>query len=179
MSASFLKDAERESLLMTRLRLNKLPPERIIDVQTAPPDVLKQPFDGVSGDGDDARAAVLVFLKAVNELCDGALRKQGRVNRSAVDAVEYGFSVLATRFGLSTADAAAELRALRDTRAAARQLDIAAIDAAVAARAAARQAKDFEAADRIHRDLVAQGVIVVDDKDGSAWTLAADATSEG
>lgn len=172
-----LSDAEREALLLTRLRLMKLPPERIIDVQTAPPDPLKHPFDGVADDVDSARAALLVFLKAVNELCDGALRKQGRVNRSAVDAVDYGFAVIAKRFGWASADAVAELRALRDARAAARGLDIAALDAAVAARAAARNAKDFDAADRLHKELVAQGVVVVDDKDGSGWTLAAEAKS--
>jgi len=165
-----ISEAERESLLTARVRLLRLPPERIIDVQTAPAGPLKHLFDALDGDPATVRTAVLAFIKAVNELCDGALRKQGRVNRSAVEAAEYGFDALADRFQLNTTDAAAALRSLRDARAASRHLDVAAIDAQVLARATARQAKDFETADRLHRELLALGV-VVDDVDGSDWTL--------
>jgi cysteinyl-tRNA synthetase len=174
MPQSIMSEAERASLLTARVRLMKLPPERIVHAQTAPTAPLKNLFDALDGDAQTMRAGVLAFIKAVNELCDGVLRKEGRVNVSAVEAAEHGFDALADRLALSLTDPVASLRALRDARAAARQLDVAAIDDAVRARATARQTKDFETADRLHRELRAQGVVVVDDADGSDWTLSAD-----
>ena len=61
-----------------------------------------------------------------------------------------------------------------ESRAAERQLDVPAIDGAVRARATARLTRDFDTADRLHRELLALGVVVVDDGDGSDWTLTAD-----
>jgi cysteinyl-tRNA synthetase len=43
------------------------------------------------------------------------------------------------------------------------------IDAAVAARVAARKAKDFAEADRIRKELAAEGVEIMDGPDGSTW----------
>ena len=47
--------------------------------------------------------------------------------------------------------------------------DAARIDALVAARVAARKAKDFAEADRIRKHLAAEGVEIMDGADGSAW----------
>jgi cysteinyl-tRNA synthetase len=47
--------------------------------------------------------------------------------------------------------------------------DAARIDAAVAARVAARKAKDFAEADRIRKELAAEGVEIMDGPDGSTW----------
>jgi cysteinyl-tRNA synthetase len=172
MSPSILSEAERESLLLARVRLMKLPAERIIDVQTAPTAALKQLLDALHGDQANVHDAVVAFTKGVNELCDGALRKHGRVNVSAVQAAEEGFEALTTQFELD--DPVASLRALRDSRAAARRLDVKSIDEAVRARATARQNKAFDTADRLHRELREKGVVVIDDNDGSHWTLTAD-----
>ena len=172
MSNSLLSEAERESLYATRKRLMDLPPERIIDVQTAPTAALKQLHQALDGEPASVRDAVLAFVKAVNELCDGALRKQGRVNLSAVQAAEEGFGILAERLQLGTEDPATYLRAVRDARAAERSLDVSTIEDAIRARAAARAAKDFETADRLQRELLAQGVILLDHAHGSDWTLS-------
>lgn len=171
MSNSLLSDAEHESLYATRKRLIDLPPDRIIDVQTAPATPLKQLREALDAAPASARETVLGFLKAVNELCDGGLRKQGRVNLSAVQAAEEGFGLLAARFKLGTEDPAAHLRALRDARAAARSLDVSVVEETIRARAAARAAKDFDTADRLQRELLAQGVILLDNAHGSEWTL--------
>lgn len=172
MTQSLLTQAEHESLYVARKRLMELPPERIIDVQSAPAMALSQLHHALGGSPADVRAAVLAFLRAVHELCDGAWRKQGRVNVSAVEAAEEGFAVLAARLDHDTVDAVAHLRVVRQARAAARNLDVPAVEGAVRARAAARTAKDFDTADRLQRELVAQGVILLDHEHGSDWTLA-------
>lgn len=172
MSSSILSEAEREYLYTTRKRLNDLPSERIVAVQTPPAAALTRVRTALSGESATVREAVLAFLKAVNELCDSALRKHGRVNLSAVQAAEAGFVAIADELQLGTEDPAAYLRALRDARAAERQLDVPAIEAAIRARAAARAAKDFETADRLQRELLARGVVLLDHAHGTDWTLS-------
>ena len=48
----------------------------------------------------------------------------------------------------------------------------AAIEAAIAARQAARKAKDFKESDRIRDDLKARGVILEDGPKGTTWKRA-------
>jgi cysteinyl-tRNA synthetase len=171
MSPRIISDAEHEHLHATRKRLMDLPAERIIDVQTPPAAALT--LASAHGETAQLREAVLAFLRAVNELCDGVLRKQGRANRSAVQAAEAGFALLAAELELGTEEPVAYLRGVRDARAAARQLDVAAVEAAIAARAAARASKDFATADRLQRELVAQGVVLHDHAHGTDWSLPA------
>lgn len=51
-------------------------------------------------------------------------------------------------------------------------LDAAAIEAAIATRAAAKAAKDWARADAIRRDLLAQGVLLKDGPSGTTWAAA-------
>lgn len=52
------------------------------------------------------------------------------------------------------------------------QLDAAAIEAAVAARLAARKAKDWPEADRIRKELAGQGILLEDGPGGTTWRRA-------
>ena len=176
-----LSEAERalEYLYATRKRLAALPKERIIDVQTAPAAGLTElPYAVGSALDDDldlprALAAVHTFLKAVNELCDAALRKQGKVNRSAVDAADEGLSTIKGLLGLGGGDAARFLRQLRDRRARARGIDMDQVEAKIQARVKARANKDFAAADKLQAELTEQGITLLDHVKGTDWTLLA------
>jgi cysteinyl-tRNA synthetase len=173
MSAASLSEADHEYLYSTRKRFMELPRERIVNVQTPPASALTDVLGVRNGDPASCRDLVLAFLKAVNELCDGVLRKHGRANLSAVEAAQEGFAALAEQLQIGTEDPVAYLRAIRDARAAERQLDVPAIEATIHARAAARAAKDFPTADRLQQELLAQGVLLRDHAQGTDWTLLA------
>jgi cysteinyl-tRNA synthetase len=51
-------------------------------------------------------------------------------------------------------------------------LDATAIDAAIAARNAAKAAKNYPEADRIRKELLAQGVELKDSANGTTWVKA-------
>lgn len=178
MPTPILSEAEHEHLYLTRKRLVDLPPERVVEVQTPPASALTNVRFALQGERERVREAVLGFLKAVNELCDGALRRHGRVNRSAVQAAEESFGSLASELGLGSEDCATYLRALRDTRAAEQELDVSAIEASIRERAAARAARDFVTADHLQRELLARGVLLLDNAQGSDWTLAGSRSSD-
>ncbi|HZP74901.1 MAG TPA: cysteine--tRNA ligase [Pseudolabrys sp.] len=51
-------------------------------------------------------------------------------------------------------------------------IDVSSIEKLIAARSAARQAKDFKESDRIRDELAAMGVAIKDSKDGTTWEIA-------
>lgn len=174
-----LDESERSVgyLAATKQRLATLPEARILPVQSAPadalialPDALEQALEQ-DLDTPAALSAVASFLAAVNALCDAALRKQGRVNASAVDAARAGLRTVETALGLGTEPPGPLLARLRNLRARRQGVDVAAIDAAVAKRAAARASKDFATADALQSELLEQGITLLDGPSGTTWTF--------
>ena len=174
------EEAERRVayLYKTKQRLEGLPPKRVVDVDgPVPPDIagfaeaLRESLD------DDlnmpvALAKLADFLKAVNELCDQAMRKKGKAARRAVEQAQAGFRALEAELGIGTESADIILLRIRDRRAKARGLDSAAIERQISDRTEARKSKDFAEADRVRDELAAQGVELLDGPEGTGWTIA-------
>ena len=104
-----------------------------------------------------ALAKLADFLKAVNELCDAAMRKKGKAPRSSVDQAKAGFGALEAELGLGAEAADVILLRIRDRRASASGLEAANIERRIADRTEARKSKDFGEADRIRDELADTG----------------------
>ncbi|ASI67596.1 cysteine--tRNA ligase [Diaphorobacter nitroreducens] len=89
----------------------------------------------------------------------------GEVNRSKSPAAAGLLKALGGHLGLLQADP-------QDFLKAGAGLDEAAIQAQIAARAAAKAAKNFAEADRIRNDLLAQGIVLKDSASGTTWEAA-------
>jgi cysteinyl-tRNA synthetase len=173
------EEAERRLayLYKTKQRLANLPPKRIVDGETTPPAEIAGFTEALRESLDDdlnmpvALAKVADFLKAVNELCDQAMKKKGKAERAAVDAAHAGFAALEAELGLGAEDPADLLLRIRDRRARARGLDAEAIERQISLRTEARKSKDFAEADRIRDVLANQGVELLDGAEGTGWTI--------
>ena len=89
----------------------------------------------------------------------------GEVNRSKSPAAAGLLKALGGHLGLLQADP-------QDFLKAGAGLDEAALQAQIAARAAAKAAKNFAEADRIRNDLLAQGIVLKDSATGTTWEAA-------
>jgi cysteinyl-tRNA synthetase len=159
-------------------RPTKLPKElaAVVDLAARAPERVTAALD------DDLNTPVALAIigelaKAANELGDLAIRR--KKDKDLLQAIPFAAAHLygaleATLAPLGLLQTAAA--AYRD-RTQAQRLGIlgttsGAIDARLAERAAARQAKDFARADTLRRELDAQGIEVADGTEGSTWRVA-------
>ncbi len=173
------EEAERRLgyLYATKRRLEGLPANRMVDDAAIAPGEIAGFSEALRESLDDdlnmpvALAKLADFLKATNELCDQAMKKKGKVTRSAVKQAQAGFRALQSELGLGSEPAEVILRRIRDRRAKARGLEAAAIEQRISDRTDARNSKNFEQADRIRDELANQGVELLDGAEGTGWTI--------
>ena len=173
------EEAERRVayLYKTKQRLEELPPKRVVDQDHPSPPEIGAFADALRESLDDdlnmpvALAKVADFLKAVNEMCDSAMRKKGKAARSSVERAHAGFRALEIELGLGGEAATVVLLRIRDRRAKARGLVGTTVEQRIADRTEARKSKDFAEADRIRDELAAQGVELLDGPEGTGWTI--------
>jgi cysteinyl-tRNA synthetase len=172
------EDAERrvEYVYTTRERLDSIEPARIVDAGEVPLALSQFPAALAAALDDDLNMPVALaqaseMLKAVNELVDVSRRKKGTVARAAVEAARTALAALSAELGVGEEDPSAFLLRLRARRTKAKGLTEADIDAKIAARKAARDAKDFAAADGLRDELVKLGVEIMDGPSGTTWRM--------
>ncbi|MGB5697544.1 MAG: cysteine--tRNA ligase [Polyangiales bacterium] len=173
------EEAERRVayLYKTKQRLDAVPLNRIVDAKaSSPPEIGGFRHALRDSLNDDlnmpvALAKLADFLKAVNELCDQATKKKGKVARSAVEQAWTGFGALEAELGLGGQPADVVLLRIRDRGARARGLDASRIEQRIADRNEARKSKNFAEADRIRDELAGQGVELLDGPDGTNWAI--------
>jgi cysteinyl-tRNA synthetase len=173
------EEAERRLayLYKTKQRLEGLPPKRVDDSDAPCPPGIANFSETLRESLDDdlnmpiALAKLADFLKAVNELCDAAMRKKGKAPRSSVDQAKAGFGALEAELGLGAEAADVILLRIRDRRASASGLEAANIERRIADRTEARKSKDFGEADRIRDELAELGVELLDGPEGTGWTM--------
>ena len=107
---------------------------------------------------------------AANALCD-LKGKRTPEQKAALAAFARDARQVGATLGLLQRPPAEALLALRDTGAARRGIDGAAVEARLAERAEARRAKDFARSDAIRDALLAQGVAIMDGPHGTSWKV--------
>ncbi len=183
-------EAERrvDYMYATRARLDELVQRGVTAPSRLPPEAAKL-RDAVHEAGEAGRAGLdddlntpvaLASLGEMarlgNELCDLAHKRRkdvAFVGAAAVAgrSIQLDIDKLADELGLLQAEPDDYAERTRERRLALRGLTVEAIDEKVAARTAARKAKDFARSDELRDELAALGINLRDTPDGTDWTI--------
>ena len=119
-----------------------------------------------------AVAAMSELVKLANELMPANVGKvKDLALLASLQAIRDRLRDFFRMIGLFEQAPEEVLRVIRDRTCRARGVDVAAIDALVAERTAARAAKDFARADEIRDELVAKNVGLMDGPSGTEWEI--------
>ncbi len=174
-----IEDAERrvEYVYTTLERFRSLGEDRVVAGGVKAPDGIAKFKDALTRALDDdlntpiALGTVYEMLRAVNELLDGSAKKAGRLAPETRDSVAAAFGTLHSVLGLGGADPRRFLESVRGRRAKRKGITDEHVQAQIAARRAARDAKDFQRADAIRAELTASGVELMDSPAGTTWRI--------
>jgi cysteinyl-tRNA synthetase len=120
----------------------------------------------------EALAALGDALALANRILDGKLDAPKDVRRRSLERLARDLAVASAELGLFEAEPAAWLAAHRARRCRARAIDVAAVEAQIAARTEARRAKDFARADALREALKQGGIEIMDTPRGTTWRVA-------
>jgi cysteinyl-tRNA synthetase len=121
-----------------------------------------------------ALAAVSGVFNEINLFLDKPPVKDKQVVGRTLIVLRDVVRKMSKALGLFEADPRAWLLERRARQVKARGIDVAKVEAAIAARQAARAARNFQEADRIRAELQAQGVELMDTPRGTEWKVASE-----
>ena len=120
----------------------------------------------------EAIAALQQGLAVANRILDGKLPVPKDVKKRTLARLRADLASAAAELGLFEAAPAVWLAAHRTRRAAAKSIDAAAVEGAIAERTAARAAKDYARGDAIRAEWLTRGVELMDTPSGTTWRVA-------
>jgi cysteinyl-tRNA synthetase len=140
-----------------------------------PADAFRERFAAAMDDDFNTAAALGLLaelLAQANKLLDQAKGQPRDVVARTLAAIDAGLETVSAVLGLLGDDPQAFLQRRRDKLCQARDIDAAQVAAQIAARGAARRAKDFKQADALRAELSALGVELMDRPDGTTdWVV--------
>jgi len=128
-------------------------------------------IDAMDDDFNTARAIGCLFdtIRLLNASLTG---KKAEVSTAVLEQTEKTLCEIGAVLGLFLEEPNHYLRLDREREAVKRGLAIAEIEALIAERRSAREAKEWQRADEIRKGLAAQGVILKDSPTATTWTIA-------
>jgi cysteinyl-tRNA synthetase len=119
-----------------------------------------------------ALGAIAELFALANQLADQASPADKAGTRRALQRIRALVGQFGAVLGLWQKDPAVEVARRRLKRAVALGIDVAWVEAQIAARAAARAAKDFKRSDELRNDLKAKQIEIMDNPGGTTWKVA-------
>lgn len=163
----------RSEILLEKLYKNTLEWSQITKAENVSiEEAKKEFFEALYDDLNSAKALGLVFKRLKS------LQKEGKTSECAALWFDFYLPTLQSIIGIlneAPEAAIANIRKRRLTRSKLSETEFQKIESRLAERWALKEAKNYEAADAIRKEVEAMGVLVMDSPEGWTWTLAKDA----
>ncbi|MBU3932831.1 MAG: cysteine--tRNA ligase [Proteobacteria bacterium] len=135
-------------------------------------EVLRERFCEAMDDDFNTARAIGYLFDAIRFLNASLSGKTAEASPAVLEQAENGLREIGAVLGLFREEPEGYLRLDREREAAKRGLAVVEIEALIAERRVAREAKDWQRADEIRKSLAVQGVILQDSPTATTWTIA-------